>query len=188
LYVVGTVGNRVLTARASREVKLDLVREAVLILAVVAVGMFAGVFGLYSNAIIPGLRRTDDRTFVGAFQAIDTAVINPLFLSTLFGGLVFTGLAVALHFGEEYRAALPWLVAAFVLYLIVIIVTVTVNVPLNDAIKAAGDPDRVTDLAAVREQFSETKWLRWNHLRAVFTVGAFGCLTWAAVLVGRSVS
>jgi uncharacterized membrane protein len=51
-------------------------------MAVMTVGMFAGVFGLYSNAIMPGLRRTDDRTFVGAFQAIDTAVINPLFLST----------------------------------------------------------------------------------------------------------
>jgi uncharacterized membrane protein len=167
---------------------VKLVRAAALILAVVTVGMFAGVFGLYSNAIMPGLRRTDDRTFVGAFQAIDTAVINPRFLSTLFGGLGFTGLAVALHVGEEHWAALPWLVAAFVLYLIVIIVTVTVNVPLNDAIKAAGDPDRITDLAAVREQFSENRWLRWNHLRTVLTVSAFGCLRWATVLFGRSLS
>jgi uncharacterized membrane protein len=186
--VVGTVGTRVLTARASMEVKLDFLRDAALVLALVMVGMFAGVFGLYSNAIMPGLRRTDDRTFVGAFQAIDTAVINPLFLSTLFGGLVFTGLAVALHLGDEYMAALPWLITAFVLYLIVIIVTLAVNVPLNDAIKAAGDPDRITDLAAVRDQFSETRWLRWNHLRTVLTVGAFGCLTWAAVLIGRSMS
>ena len=177
-----------MTARASREAKLDFVRATALILAVVTVGMFAGVFGLYSNAIMPGLRRTDDRTFVGAFQAIDTAVINPVFLFMLFGGLVFTGLALGLHLGEEYRAALPWLVAAFVLYLIVIIVTVTVNVPLNDAIKAAGHPDRITDLASVREQFSETRWLRWNHVRTVLTVGAFGSLTWAAVLIGRSVS
>jgi uncharacterized membrane protein len=36
-------------------------RDAVLILAVVTVGMFAGVFGLKSNAIMPGLRRTDNR-------------------------------------------------------------------------------------------------------------------------------
>lgn len=101
---------------------------------------------------------------------------------------MFTGLAVALHLGEEYRAALPWLVAAFVLYLTVIIVTVAANVPFNNAIKAAGDPDRITDLAAAREQFSETKWLRWNHLRTVFTVGAVGCLTRAAMLIGRSMS
>lgn len=61
---------------------MDFVRNATLILALVTVGMFAGVFGLYSNAIMPGLRNTNDRTFVEAFQAIDTAVINPLFLST----------------------------------------------------------------------------------------------------------
>lgn len=162
------------------------VRNATLILAVLTVGMFAGVFGLYSNAIMPGLRRTDDRTFVGAFQAIDTAVINPLFLSTLFGGLVFTGLAIALHFGEEYRAALPWLIAAFAFYLIAVIITLAINVPLNDAIKAEGDPDRITDLAAVRERFGEARWLRWNHVRTGLTVAAFGCLTWAAVLIGSS--
>lgn len=167
---------------------MDFVRNATLILALVTVGMFAGVFGLYSNAIMPGLRHTSDRTFVGAFQAIDTAVINPLFLSTFFGGLVFTGLAIALSLGEEFRSVLPWLVAAFVLYLIVVVVTVAVNVPLNDGIKAAGDPDRISDLAAVREEFNEMRWLSSNHLRTVLTLAAFGCLAWALVLVSRSTS
>lgn len=64
------------------------------------VGAFAGIFGLYSNTIMPGLGRTDDRTFVSAFQAIDTAITNPLFLSTFSGGLVFTGAAAALHLGQ----------------------------------------------------------------------------------------
>jgi uncharacterized membrane protein len=38
-------------------------------------------------------------------------------------------------------------------------ITMAVHVPLNDAIKAAGDPDRITDLAAVREQFDEARWV-----------------------------
>lgn len=167
---------------------MDFVRNATLILALVTVGMFAGVFGLYSNAIMPGLRHTNDRTFVGAFQAIDTAVINPLFLFTFFGGLVFTGLAIAVSLGNEFRVVLPWLIAAFVLYVIVVGVTVSVNVPLNDGIKAAGDPDRISDLAAVREEFNEMRWLWFNHLRTVLTLAAFGCLTWALVLVSRSTS
>jgi hypothetical protein len=37
------------------------------------------------------------------------------------------------------------------------IITVGVNVPLNDGIKAAGDPDRIADLAAVGERFDEEK-------------------------------
>ena len=66
------------------------------------------------------------------------------------------------------------------------VVTIGINVPLNDDIKAAGDPDRIADLAGVREQFDETKWARWNVARAVATTAAFGCLAWALVLNGRA--
>ena len=106
---------------------MEFARLASLFLAALCVGIMAGVMGLYANAIMPGLRRTDDRTFVGAFQAIDTAIINPVFLATLVGGLVFTGLAAVLHFGGEVRSAFPWIAVAFVLYLAVVIATVTVN-------------------------------------------------------------
>lgn len=45
----------------------------------------AGVFAIYANAVMPGLRRSDDRTFVGAFQSSDTVIINPLFLPRSWG-------------------------------------------------------------------------------------------------------
>jgi uncharacterized membrane protein len=160
-------------------------QEAALIIATLMVGLMAGVFALYSNVTMPGLGRTDDRTFVGAFQAIDTAIINPLFLGTFMGALVVTGVAGALQLGEDDRSALPWIVVAFVLYLAVVVITVAVNVPLNDDIKAAGAPDSIADLALVREQFNEARWVGWNHFRAVATTVAFGCLAWALVLLGR---
>jgi uncharacterized membrane protein len=100
----------------------------------------AGVFGLDAHAIMPGLGNTDDRTFVGAFQSIDRAIINPLFIPTFVGALLFTGLAGVLHLREDVRSVLPWIVAAFVLYLAAFIITVRIHVPLNDEIKAAGDP------------------------------------------------
>jgi uncharacterized membrane protein len=145
----------------------------------------AGVFSIYANAFMPGLRRTDDRTFVAAFQAVDRAIINPVFLATFFGALVLTGLAAALHLGADGRSVLPWAVAAFVLYLAVVVVTLGVNVPLNDGIKAAGDPDRIADLAAVRERFNEARWVGWNLFRVVASTAAFACLAWALVLYGR---
>ena len=67
------------------------VAGVVLIVATMAVGLMAGVFGLYANTIMRGLGRTDDRTFVGAFQSIDRAIINPLFLATFFAALILTG-------------------------------------------------------------------------------------------------
>jgi hypothetical protein len=57
---------------------LKLFQGATLVAATMTVGLMAGVFGLYAPAIMPGLDKTDDRTFVDAFQSIDRAIINPM--------------------------------------------------------------------------------------------------------------
>lgn len=154
--------------------------------ATLTMGLMAGSFGLYAHAIMPGLRRTDDRTFVGAFQQLDRAIINPWFMASFFGALLSTGLAGALQFGEDDRSVLPWIVAAFALYFITFVITISVHLPLNDAIKTAGDPDQITDLAAVRDRFDEARWVAWNIVRTLASTAAVGCLAWALVLHGRT--
>jgi uncharacterized membrane protein len=160
-------------------------RGPVLVVATLTMGLMAGVFGLYAHTIMRGLGKTDDRTFVAAFQSMDRAIINPLFMLTFFGALVFSGVAAVLYLRDDGGSVLPWVTAAFVLYLAVFVITVAVNVPLNDEIKAAGDPDRIADLAAVRDAFHETRWVAWNIVRAIASTVAFGCLAWALVLHGR---
>lgn len=157
---------------------MEVFRTVVLVAATVVMGVMGGIFFLYSNTIMPGLGRTDDRTFVGAFQAIDTRIINPVFMSMFFGGLVLSGAAVFLHLGDQFRSVLPWLMTALALYAVVLILTITVNVPLNDYIKAAGDPDQI-DVADVRGTFNEKRWVRSNHIRTLLTLIAFVCLCWA---------
>jgi uncharacterized membrane protein len=164
----------------------DVLREVVLIAATLAMGLMAGVFGIYSNAIMPGLRRTDDRTFVAAFQSIDRAIINPAFMATFLGALVLTALAALLHLTAEGRQLLSWIVAAFVLYVFVFVVTIRVNVPRNNEIKAVGDVDRLTDPRGVRERFDEARWVRWNHVRAFASILAFGLLAWALIESGTA--
>src|SRR5919199_6083104 len=106
-------------------------------------GLVAGIFALYAHTIMPGLKHTDDRTFVAAFQSLDRAIVNPWFMLTAFlGALVFTLAAAVTNRGE---AALPWIAVALGLYLIAFVVTIAVHVPLNDALKAAGDPGRIRD-------------------------------------------
>jgi uncharacterized membrane protein len=51
-------------------------------------------------------------------------------------------------------------------------------------LKNAGDPDRIENLAAVRDDFL-TPWVAWNIVRTLATTAAFGCLAWALVLRGR---
>jgi uncharacterized membrane protein len=158
-------------------------RGVTLIVSIVMVGLIAGLFFAYACSVMPGLARADDRTLVVTMQRINRAIINPVFMIPFLGGLLVTGLAVVLHIGDD-RRVLPWAVAAFVLHLAVIVVTRRVNIPLNNALDAAGDPDRVADLAAVRRAFEAT-WVRWNVVRALASAASFGCLTWALVLHGR---
>jgi len=46
-----------------------------------------------------------DPSSVGAFQAIDKAIINPWFMASFFGAPVLTGPAAALHFSKARRSA-----------------------------------------------------------------------------------
>ena len=107
-------------------------------------------------------------------------------MATFLGALVLTALVAVLHFAGEGRPLLPWIVAAMILYFLVFVVTIRVNVPRNNEIKAAGDVDRLTDPQGVRERFNEAGWVRWNHVRAFASILAFGLLTWALIESGQA--
>jgi uncharacterized membrane protein len=160
-----------------------VVRTVTLLGATMTMGFAAGAFALYAHTVMPGLHRTDDRTFVAVFQQLDRAIINPWFmLGGFVGALVFTALAAIANRGTD---ALPWILVALGLYLVTVVVTMAVNVPLNDALKAAGDPARI-DVAHARAEFHEGRWAAWNLLRVATTTSAFGLLGWALVLLGRA--
>jgi uncharacterized membrane protein len=163
---------------------MDLLRGASLVAATITMGLAAGLFYTFSISIMPGLGRAADRSFVDAMQRINVAILNGWFALAFGGALVCTALATLLQLSADGRAVLLWTAAALALYVTVLAITFAVNVPLNNQLDAAGAPDRIADLAAVRERF-ETTWVRWNAVRAVASTAAFGCLTWALVLYGR---
>jgi uncharacterized membrane protein len=66
---------------------------------------------------------------------------------------------------------------------VVVVITVAVNVPLNDAIKQAGDA-AVVDVAAVRAAFNESRWAAANAVRVVLDVAALAALCVALVVHG----
>ena len=161
---------------------MTLLRTITLMGATLTMGLVAGTFALYAHTIMPGLRKTDDRTFVTAFQQTDRAIINPWFMITAFGGALVLTLVAGL--ANRGTPAFSWIATAFGLYLVAVVITVAVNVPLNDAIKAAGDPAHI-DVAQARARFHEARWAAWNLVRVATSVPAFGLLAWALVLFGR---
>ncbi|GGK06220.1 membrane protein [Streptomyces camponoticapitis] len=163
----------------------DVLRTVTLILAIMTTGLIAGVFASWSNAIMPGLGEVGDRTFVPAFQALDEAINNPLFLGGFTLALPLIALSAALHRRAEQRAVLMWVGAALVFYLVAVVITFGVHEPLNGDFRTAAEPGSGADLAAARARLDEAKWTAWNTARAVTSTVAFGCLAWALVIRGR---
>ena len=151
------------------------IQNVTLIGATVSTGLVAGLLAAFACAVMPALRRADDRTFVDVMQKINVAIINPAFLSMFVGGLLLTIAAVVLHVQQGERAALPWIVAGLVLYVVMLVITNRLNIPLNDELVAAGDPNQIGDVHSVRERF-EDPWIAWNIVRTIANVAACGCL------------
>ncbi len=164
---------------------IELFRGVALVAATMTMGIAAGLFYWFASAVMPGLGRSTDRTFIEAMQRINVAILNGWFAVGFLGAFVFTTLAAVLHIPTDGRSVLPWIVAALVLYGAVLLVTFVANVPLNNELVAAGEPDHIADLTAVRERF-EAAWVHWNTVRAVTSTAAFGCLAWSLVLFGRT--
>jgi uncharacterized membrane protein len=161
---------------------MELIRGVTLVVATMAMGLIAGLFYAYACSAMPGLRGTDDRTFIDVMQRINIAIQNGWFILSFFGALVLTSLAAVLHVLGGDRAALLPVVAALVLYVVTLVITYRVNIPLNNELESAGQPDRIADPAAVRERFEMT-WVRWNIARAVLCTAALGFLCWALLLL-----
>ncbi|MEQ3550543.1 DUF1772 domain-containing protein [Pseudonocardia nematodicida] len=151
----------------------------------VCLAMIAGMFFDWAVAIMPALAGVDDRTYVAVLQQAN-ATINgsPLFLLAFLGAFVVTGVAAVLQYRLGARAAVRWIVAALVLYVVAVGITAGVSIPLNDTLQAAGAPDAIADPAGLRTA-TEGPWVTGHDIRTVATVLALGCLCRAMLLAPR---
>jgi uncharacterized membrane protein len=155
--------------------------DIVLGAAVIAMGLFAGLFYTFTMAVMPGLTAADDRTLVDAMQRM---INNPVFPLTFLvaGALTVAALVQARRSGSARTAG--WIVAGLALYTVTVVVTFVIHVPLNEGLMRAGDPDRIENLAAVHDDFV-APWVAWDMVRTLASTAAFGSLAWALLLRGR---
>jgi uncharacterized membrane protein len=158
------------------------VRGGFLALAALATGLAAGLFYTFDVAVMRGLASTDDRTFVAAMREINIKILNGLFAFSFAGAMGFTLIALGLNRGAP---TVWWIVAAAILYAVQLGITFRINIPLNNALLADGDPAKMTDPHRVRVAF-EAPWVRWNHVRTWLCLAAFVSLLGALAEYGRS--
>ncbi|MFE4972441.1 DUF1772 domain-containing protein [Kitasatospora sp. NPDC056651] len=154
--------------------------------ATITMGLMAGLFFAFDVSVMPGLAAGDDHTYVTAMQHINKAIDgNGLFGLVFVGAFLATGIASwLLHKAGRRRAAL-WAAGGTALYLLALIVTMGVNIPLNNELAAAGDASQIHDLAAVRAKFADT-WVPVNMLRTALCTGGLLALARSLVLHGRA--
>lgn len=116
---------------------MRVLQTVTLLVATLGAGLMAGLFAAFAHAVMPGLGRSADRTFVQAMQNINRAIINGWFLLPFLLPIPLLVLATVLAWSGPGQVALPWILAALVLYLAAFFVTGGVNVPLNNALDNA---------------------------------------------------
>ncbi|MGF1668358.1 MAG: DUF1772 domain-containing protein [Acidimicrobiia bacterium] len=133
--------------------------------------MMSGVFLLYGHTILPGLRKLPDRPFVEAFRTIDRAIINPLFMLQFLAPVPML-VSTYWHARSEQLPEASQLLGATLTYTVAVVLTIAVNVPLNDHIKDTPDDLTAETSSKAREGFRERRWAASNHIRTVCTLTA----------------
>jgi uncharacterized membrane protein len=140
--------------------------DALLVLSIVTAlgaGVVAGVFFAFSNFAMAGLARIPPAEGIRAMQQINITVINPGFMTALFGtGL--TCLAVIAVTLSDWDASHGWyLLAAALVYVVGSVgVTMAFNVPRNTVL-ARQEPTSA-EAARVWERYL-VEWTAWNSVR-----------------------
>jgi len=131
---------------------------ATMVVARVLAGLLTGIYIAFLIAVMPALHALNDDTFVTVMNRINGAIVNPAFLAVFFGA---PASAVAVLAWQRT----PVLIGAAVLGVAALVITMVVNVPLNNALAQHGD----------RSAF-ETPWLTWHAIRTTATLGSFVAL------------
>ncbi|WP_074851427.1 anthrone oxygenase family protein [Gordonia westfalica] len=158
---------------------MDVLQDVLVTLTVVTAGLSAGVLAGFGYAVIPGLTRAGADVAVPAMHRMNSAILNPLFAIIFGGGVAFGAFGTWAVWDEGLRW---WVLAATLLTLLGVVITMTVNVPANNRLDAAADA-RGEEAAQAWAEFTAV-WVPWNIVRSVLTTAAVAVLV-VGVLVGR---
>jgi len=135
------------------------------LIALVMTGALFGFFYAWVCSTMWGLDAADPRIAIAAMQAMNASVRNAVFFPVFFLTAPALGLAAVLAARAGRRAAAALLLgAAAIVALGCFALTVTVNVPMNEALATLVVPDDRGAAAAIWAGYSP-RWQLFNALR-----------------------
>lgn len=136
-------------------------------LSLLSIGAIFGFFYAWVCSTMWGLDATDPRASITAMQAMNASVRNPVFFPAFFLTPVILILTALLAIRQERTRSAALFAASAAAYLAgAFLVTVMVNVPLNEALARVRVPTDSARAAVLWQNYSEP-WQFWNTLRTL---------------------
>lgn len=146
---------------------MEVLVKPVALLALMFTGAIFGFFYAWVCSTMWGLDTTDPRTAIRAMQAMNASVRNAVFFPAFFlTPVVLVAAAILAQAGGQPSAS-PWFAGAALTYLLGgLVLTVAVNVPMNEALAAVAVPDSPEAATAIWRDYSP-RWQTFNLLRTL---------------------
>lgn len=147
------------------------------LLSLILTGALFGFFYAWVCSTMWGLDQADPRVAIAAMQAMNASVRNAVFAPVFFGTPVVLFLTALVLWRSGQSSAWPWMAGAALLVIALsFVLTMAVNVPMNEALAVLEVPSDVAEARTIWQDYSPT-WQLWNQLRTISS----GC---ALLLVG----
>ncbi|WP_297108586.1 anthrone oxygenase family protein [uncultured Devosia sp.] len=142
----------------------------------VSLVLSAAIFGFFYAWVCStmwGLDAADPRIAIAAMQAMNASVRNAVFAPAFFGTPIALGLTAALLLAQKHRLSAAAFALAAALYAgFCLMVTLGVNVPMNEALATVAIPQDVASAKTIWQDYSQP-WQFWNQLRTIASGLAF---------------
>lgn len=141
-------------------------------LALISLILTGGIFGFFYAWICStmwGLDAADPSVAITAMQAMNASVRNAVFAPAFFGTPLILLLTAAVARTQSRKRAARAFAAAGVVYLLGgLVLTMAVNVPMNEALALVAIPQETPAAQRIWNDYSGT-WQVWNITRTVFS-------------------
>lgn len=135
-----------------------------------------GFFYAWVCSTMWGLDTADPRIAISAMQAMNASVRNAVFAPAFFGAPLVLILTTILLISTSQRASALWFAVASALVVsLSFVLTMQVNVPMNEALAVLDVPQDRLAAKAIWDSYSP-EWQIWNQIRAGATGLAVLCV------------
>lgn len=157
--------------------------KIILVAATTTTAMLVGLFYGWSVSVIPGMAKLNNTEYLSAMQAMNRAILNPLFFITFIGSVILLPLAAYLNYSQPVSPRFWLIVAAAILYIVGTFgITMAKNVPLNEMLDKFNLLTATDEAKAMQRAIFEQPWNRLHSIRTVIGVLATICMIIACLV------